>query len=512
MSSTQIPDPIVAQVRAMLGRGEKPQAIAQLRGVCNNENNNPEHWFLYGVVLAEAADFDGASKAFAKVVELAPLNIMALTNLGRTYAALQKHTEAIEVLNKVVSINPSHKPALMLLVTSSITLHDFDTAEEICTSLNTSSPYDAETLLNLGLIQKYKNNFEQALDFYDQALEVQSDSVPVLINKGLTLQSMGRLDDAILLFQFVALQVPAMAQIWHILAMAWLAKADLTQTIECFEKAFELNPLNIEAGVQLAKAYRHAGKTKESEITCMKILEVDPDNAEARFFQNAYSKQENEETLDRIPAEVTRQMYKGKSDRSSSLGKSFNDSLTENLDYKAPDVLDKSVRQALQGVSKKIDILELGCGSGLCGSKFSDIANQLVGTDISPDMLEGAKEKNTYTDLYDGDLIDVIAKYESEFDLVVAMDVLCFFGDLTEIFQLCHKTLREQGIFGFSVVKPKTEALYELQTYGHFVHSLKHLQQVAEKTGFKQIFAEELCLRKELNLEQFGYVCLYQRL
>jgi predicted TPR repeat methyltransferase len=127
-------------------------------------------------------------------------------------------------------------------------------------------------------------------------------------------------------------------------------------------------------------------------------------------------------------------------------------------------------------------------------------------------MLEAAKAKQTYTDLYAADLVDVLENYKATMDLVIAMDVLCYFGDLTHIFQRCHDVLADKGIFSFSVVKPKTSALWELQVQGHFVHSLEHLQQVGEKTGFKQIFVKELPLRRELNEDQYGYVCLYQKI
>ncbi len=291
--------------------------------------------------------------------------------------------------------------------------------------------------------------------------------------------------------------------------MALLVKADLTQAIECLEKAFELDPSNIETGRQLAQALRHVGRTDECELVCKKILEVDPDNAEALFFQNAFSKQKNNETLDRVPAEVTRQMYKGK-----NIGKKFDQNLKYAFEYKAPDVLNDAVREAIDHdlSVNKIDILELGCGSGLCGSRFVDIANSLIGTDISPDMLEAAKDKQAYTELYEADLIDALDKYQASMDLIIAMDVLCYFGDLTDIFKRCHEALGEKGIFAFSVVKPKTDAVWELQVQGHFVHSLEHLQQVGEKTGFKQIFAEELPLRRELDEDQYGYVCLYQKI
>ena len=396
----------------------------------------------------------------------------------------------------------------MLLITAYIALQQLESAEALCNAAYKVEPNNTQILFQLGIIKKHQNKFGQAMNYFNRALALQPDVVDILVNKGLVLQSTGHIDDAIAIFQHATQQAPDVAQYWYILAMAWLGKSELTPAIQCLEKSFELDPSNIEAGRQLAQALRHVGRTDECEVVCKKILSVDPQNAEALFFQDAFSKQKNNEKLERIPAEVTRQMYKG-----LDIGKKFDVSLKHSLDYRAPEVLEEAVRKAIghDEAVNKIDILELGCGSGLCGSRFVDIANSLIGTDISPDMLEAAKEKQTYTELYAADLIDVLENYNATMDLVIAMDVLCYFGDLTHIFQRCHDVLAEKGIFAFSTVKPKTSALWELQVQGHFVHSLEHLRQVGEKAGFKPIFIKEMPLRRELNEDQYGYVCLYQK-
>jgi predicted TPR repeat methyltransferase len=91
------------------------------------------------------------------------------------------------------------------------------------------------------------------------------------------------------------------------------------------------------------------------------------------------------------------------------------------------------------------------------------------------------------------------------------MDVLCYFGDLTDIFRKCHNALRDNGVFGFSVEKPDSARPWELHPYGHFVHSLQHLRDAAQASGFEQIFVKEMPLRRELNEERIGFVCLFRR-
>jgi predicted TPR repeat methyltransferase len=92
------------------------------------------------------------------------------------------------------------------------------------------------------------------------------------------------------------------------------------------------------------------------------------------------------------------------------------------------------------------------------------------------------------------------------------MDVLCYFGDLTDIFRDCRSILRNGGIFALSVEKPDSDDdLWQLHPYGHFVHSLRHLREAATYSGFEELHAAEMVLRCEVLEERVGYICLYRR-
>lgn len=42
----------------------------------------------------------------------------------------------------------------------------------------------------------------------------------------------------------------------------------------------------------------------------------------------------------------------------------------------------------LSYLNKSMRILDLGCGTGLCGAWFTDYAKDMVGVDIAPNMIE----------------------------------------------------------------------------------------------------------------------------
>lgn len=56
----------------------------------------------------------------------------------------------------------------------------------------------------------------------------------------------------------------------------------------------------------------------------------------------------------------------------------------------------------LSYINGTLDILDLGCGTGLIGSWFKDYARKIVGVDVSPTMLDMATKKGCYHELRRG--------------------------------------------------------------------------------------------------------------
>ncbi len=495
------------QAVAALNGGQPLQVIALLQPVCDESCTDPQQWLMLGAALGMTGNIPGAEQAFRESLRLNPGDVQALVNLGRALAEQEKYTEVADTMEQVLGINPGHRQALIGYINSLAHLQRFAEAEECCNLLTKNNQGDVEALTLLGNVHKLKGEYGFALTLFDQALGVDPKFVSAHMNKGLVLNSMGRVKAAIESFEQARLLAPENPTIWFIKGMTHITMNNLEQAAKDLEEAFRLNPSDVNTGGQLANVYRHLRRLPESAEVSRRILLSDPDNVRAKFYLEAFRSQENKQLVQRIPREVAEATY-----NHADVGRNFESSLKGGLEYKAPDVLDHAIRENFghqQGVS--LDILEIGCGTGLCGSRFADISKTLVGTDLSPSMLDVAREKNVYSELYVSDLIDVLSDNPHGFDLVIAMDVLCYFGDLTEIFQKCHDTLRVKGVFALSVEKPDEDDLWMLHPYGHFVHSLRHLQQAARVAGFEELFVKEMVLRREALEKRVGYVCLFRR-
>jgi predicted TPR repeat methyltransferase len=183
---------------------------------------------------------------------------------------------------------------------------------------------------------------------------------------------------------------------------------------------------------------------------------------------------------------------------------SFDDSLRGFLAYQAPERLMDAVREAL-GERRALDVLDLGCGTGLAGPLLRPFARRLEGIDLSKGMLARASERRVYDALRAGELGAELAASEAHHDLIVAVDVLVYFGALEEVFERVARRLAPGGLFAFTVEKG-TEPGYRLLPTARYVHHLDYLRACARAAGLHPVLEREATLRRQGGQPVIGHV------
>ncbi len=98
------------------------------------------------------------------------------------------------------------------------------------------------------------------------------------------------------------------------------------------------------------------------------------------------------------------------------------------------------------GIEDK-DVLDLGCGDGRYAAKFIEMgAGSAKGIDISPAMIELAKERRSNIEFTIGDAVDL--PYEdNSFDIIFSNFVLQHCKDTRKVFNEIARVLRKDGYF-----------------------------------------------------------------
>lgn len=188
---------------------------------------------------------------------------------------------------------------------------------------------------------------------------------------------------------------------------------------------------------------------------------------------------------------------------------SFDDSLRGFLAYRAPECLIDAVRSVL-GARRELDVLDLGCGTGLAGPLLRPFARRLEGIDLSTGMLDKARERGVYDALRAGEITAELAASTASHDLIVAVDVLVYFGALEPLFQNVARRLAPGGLFAFTAEKG-TEPGYRLQPTARYVHHLDYLRGCARAAGLKPVLEREDTLRKQAGQPVTGHVLVLSR-
>ena len=155
--------------------------------------------------------------------------------------------------------------------------------------------------------------------------------------------------------------------------------------------------------------------------------------------------------------------------------------------------------------SKRLDVLDAGCGTGLCGPLVASYARRLVGVDLSAGMLAHAKEKNVYDELLKTELTAYLRDNLGAFDLIVSGDALVYFGDLKDVVTAAA-ALRPNGLFVFTLehaIGGRADFDYRLGLHGR--HTRAYVEQLLASSGLQPEIAQTE-LRMEAGVPVIGLV------
>jgi predicted TPR repeat methyltransferase len=233
-----------------------------------------------------------------------------------------------------------------------------------------------------------------------------------------------------------------------------------------------------------------------------------------------------------------------------SFADSFDQKLLQNLEYKVPSLVGNLTRQFLRLPQQQFqNALDAGSGTGLAGRYLRPmVEHNLVGVDASPKMLDiaakctrsvgcGLDDSNAneidkkkddrplYNDLIVMDLEEMTISNTlhrnnhhkdinmTGFDLIVAADVLVYFGSLENLLKTFATVSEPGAVLVFSCEKATEEEAplgWRLLSSGRFSHTKHHAVEVASKVGYRLEHYQDIVPRMEkgepVKGHLFGFV------
>jgi predicted TPR repeat methyltransferase len=156
-------------------------------------------------------------------------------------------------------------------------------------------------------------------------------------------------------------------------------------------------------------------------------------------------------------------------------------------------------------------VLDLGCGTGLCGPLLAPWAGSLTGIDVSRNMLDEAARKQLYERLVEAEITAWLpAQDAAAYDLAIATDVFIYIGDLAPVFAGLHRVLRPGGLFAFSTEVSEGAESRLLESL-RYAHSAAYLERLAREAGWDVESVTTHVLREEDRQGVCGHLAVLRR-
>lgn len=169
-------------------------------------------------------------------------------------------------------------------------------------------------------------------------------------------------------------------------------------------------------------------------------------------------------------------------------------------------------------VNRTLDILDLGCGTGLAGGWLKDYARTLVGVDLSEQMVNLARKKMLYQELHVMPISQYLNKLDRTFDLVAAADVISYIGDLSDLFPKIFGAIKPGGHFIFTAEaisedSANIEKGYRLLRNGRFGYSKSYIDGVinALEDNYSILMSRDYSPRLDAGNPIPGYLYIVEK-
>lgn len=267
-----------------------------------------------------------------------------------------------------------------------------------------------------------------------------------------------------------------------------------------WRKLLARHPDDTAAEVNYAYTLTAMGRNDDAVTLLERTLGREPGNATAAF----YLASARGETPAAQPPGLVQEIFDGYADR-------FDDQLVGKLKYRVPQRVAEIIRARQR---PRLDLLDLGCGTGLMGVHLGKIDGKLIGVDLSPRMLEQARHHGFYTELKQGDLLAVLRETApASFDIVTANDVFIYVGDLAAVIPACFKVLRPGGTLIFSCeAADDAEGALVLRPSKRYAHSRASIEALCRTAGFASCAIETIDVRLEKDAPIPGFIAVAEKI
>lgn len=513
----------------------------------------------------QAGRLSAAEAIYRRIIDDDPDHAEALHWLGVLAHQAGRHDDAASFISRAIKISPDDPAYHHNFGEVCMVLGRFDEATSAFVRAVALQPERAESYLALGLATQRAGRFDGAIEAFGHAARVKPGYVDAHHCLAVAQLSAGRPDDAIVSACEVVRLCPGHLHAFVTLGVAHAKLKQWPEAEENLRRAIDLDPNHARAYQNLASVFAAQGRDADAKAILAKAIKVDPTRPGAYqglaaitgresgpeqampLFKQAVVAARVQERMrematwsppgdlsNAIAATETRLGFGPNMERVQFMlslidgvgappvvpapsvtrhfdqyAARFDEHLVKNLRYAGPKLLLDAIGPHVPS-GARLDILDLGCGTGLVGEILLPMKRLMYGVDLSSNMLDHARNRRVYDALEQAEVCQALEECQPTFDLVVAGDVFVYIGDLSRVFRAVVPVLRPGGLFAFTV-ESQDAGTYKLMPTGRYVHSETYLRTLAIEVGLEVVSISQDVLRTERGKDVTCRVAVFRR-
>lgn len=413
--------------------------------------------------------------------------------------------EAVQQLNQL-SKTSSHDPRLFLLGSRlAEAAGNPDGMLQAARKAHELEPQWPDATIHLARVLAERNETAEAMSMAEQALQQvfpqdrQTTKHAELLVKAATMaQRLKQYPQALPWLRQAAQISPEDLSIRYQLALTLTNSGDHAGAIEILTDLLQLRPSNTILLNDRLRACLSVQQTTQAIQDAEALLALEPDNEAHRFYYDIARGL----TPKTQPASVVLGVFDGRAAQ-------FDQYLAVQSNYTLPRDVASMIIQ--WHPDRKLDVLDLGCGTGQLGAGLGPVDGALIGVDLSQEMINKAIVHHVYHRFHRVNILDALEATPSDhYDLIAALDVMGFIGDLGTVIPNAHRILTNGGRFVFSC-ETGSEGDYTLQNSYRYTHRRGYVERLLQEAGFEDIEIKDLVLRFEAGRPVQGFLVVARK-
>lgn len=408
--------------------------------------------------------------------------------------------KAVKELNAAVKIAPEDPRIYLLGARMAEAAGNPKGAQEAARKAVQVAPNWPVAVTEFAYLLARQNQFKEAIHFAERAVQLDGNNPDVLQRVIDIAHRAQNFELAMAWLQRAAAIAPHSVQVKRLVARDYRLMGKHDRAMTAYNELIEASPVDAEALLGRVQSAQAMGDRAQALQDCEALLALAPGNEEVLFRRELA----RGNTPLHQPIGLVRALYDGYADL-------YDQHMVADLKYKLPREVARMIQERHSG--RAYNVLDLGCGTGLLGVCLGRIEGALVGVDISAKMIEKAVPHNVYDRIHNVDLLDALqATPESLYEVITALDVFVYVGDLAEAIPNAFRILKDGGQLIFSCERAlDDEADLVFRDSQRYAHKASHIESVCRAAGFEQVSIEAVPLRLENNVPVEGYLVVAQK-